>query len=81
MNNKGIWISLGLGLAVGGVLGVLFAPDKGSATRNRLKYSGKRMSDTLEHGVTRLKGRLHQLKDELGETLESRDGASRETIS
>jgi gas vesicle protein len=78
MNNKGVWISLGLGLAVGGVLGVLFAPDKGSATRNRLKYSGKRMSDTLQHGVTRIKGDLKQLKDELEE---SRDGAYRETIS
>ncbi len=81
MNNKGIWISLGLGLAVGSILGVLFAPDKGSATRNRLKHSGRRVSDTLQHGMTRIKGDLQQLRDELEETLESRDGASRGTIS
>jgi gas vesicle protein len=81
MNNKGIWVSLGLGLAVGGLLGVLFAPEKGSTTRNRIRHSGRRVSDTLQHGMTRIKGDLQQLRDELEETIESRDGSHRENIS
>jgi gas vesicle protein len=81
MNNKGIWVSLGLGLAVGGLLGVLFAPEKGSTTRNKIRQSGRRASDSLQHGMTRIKGDLKQFRDELEESIESRDGSHRKNIS
>ena len=36
------------GVAVGAVLGVLFAPDKGSKTRKKILETGKNYSDDLK---------------------------------
>ena len=37
-NSTNTFISLLLGLIVGGILGILFAPDKGNNTRDRLTF-------------------------------------------
>jgi gas vesicle protein len=37
-----------LGAAIGGVLGVLFAPDKGSETRKKLMAQGDDLTDALK---------------------------------
>ncbi|MBX9785587.1 MAG: YtxH domain-containing protein [Chitinophagaceae bacterium] len=44
-NSSKILIALGAGLAVGGVLGLLFAPAKGEETRNKIAESGKKLKD------------------------------------
>ena len=51
MNNTGkILTAVAAGAAAGVILGVLFAPDKGSETRRKINEQGKKIAD----GVKRL---------------------------
>ncbi len=42
------------GVAVGALLGVLFAPDKGSATREKISKKGKEYADDLNNKIDQL---------------------------
>ncbi len=48
-NTSKILIALGAGMVVGGVLGVLFAPDKGINTRHKIAENGKKLTDQFRH--------------------------------
>lgn len=61
-NTSKILIAMGAGLAIGGVLGVLFAPDKGSVTR-------KKIADAPKDLVDKIKGRIKIGKEKLDEKL------------
>ena len=47
-NSTNTFISLLLGLILGGVLGILFAPDKGNNTRDRLTFRLNKYKRKLE---------------------------------
>ena len=47
-NTSKILIAIGSGLAVGGLLGVLFAPDKGSVTRKKIAEAPKELADKIK---------------------------------
>ena len=47
-NTSKVLIALGAGLAIGGILGVLFAPDKGENTRNKIAENGKKLADQFK---------------------------------
>jgi gas vesicle protein len=48
-NNTGKVIgALLLGAAIGGALGILFAPDKGSRTRRKIMFKGEDLTDTMQ---------------------------------
>ena len=53
-------VALGAGLVVGGVLGILFAPDKGSETRKKISDTGKKLADKITHKVKPGKEKLEE---------------------
>ncbi len=60
MSKTNIVIGALTGLAVGALLGILFAPDKGSETRRKISRKG---SDTLEGLKDELDGLLDAFKE------------------
>ncbi|MEX1002616.1 MAG: YtxH domain-containing protein [Crocinitomicaceae bacterium] len=53
-NNTGKIIGAALaGVAIGGVLGILFAPDKGSETRRKLLEKGADLKDLIQDKIAR----------------------------
>lgn len=51
-------VALGAGLAIGGILGVLFAPRKGKETREKLKEEGARLKAQLNEKLSRGKEKI-----------------------
>ena len=50
-NSTNSFISLLVGLMLGGILGILFAPDKGNNTRDRLTFRLDRYKRKLENQI------------------------------
>jgi len=70
-NTSKVLIALGAGLAIGGILGVLFAPNKGSETRKKISDTGKKLADKITHkiklGKENLKAELSKVNGEMEE--------------
>lgn len=58
-----------IGIAIGSVLGLLFAPEKGSKTRKKISRKGKRAFEKINDTVG--KERLMELKSEFEDHLEN----------
>jgi gas vesicle protein len=51
-SNTATYVTVAIaGAAVGALMGVLFAPDKGSVTRHKLSGSAKKMASDLSHNL------------------------------
>jgi gas vesicle protein len=72
-NTSKVLIALGAGLAIGGILGVLFAPDKGENTRHKIAESGKKFTDQF-------KRKVKEGKEKMEETLSRVNGELEEVI-
>ena len=72
-NTSKILIALGAGLAIGGVLGVIFAPEKGSVTRHKIAEGGKKFADKfsrkIKEGKMKLQEELNKVNGEVEEEL------------
>lgn len=70
-NTTKILVALGAGLVVGGVLGIVFAPDKGSETRRKFTEKGKKLAGTFRNkleesmeNISRFNESFHEKKND-----------------
>ncbi|MEQ1798996.1 MAG: YtxH domain-containing protein [Lacibacter sp.] len=71
MNNAGkIAIAVAAGAVIGGVLGVLFAPDKGTDTRKKIVDGVKKIPDTVKEKFNGLRVNIKDKADSLKEKAE-----------
>ena len=70
MNTTGkILIAVAGGAAVGALMGVLFAPDKGSRTRRKLREEGMKIMDKVEDNLEKGKEKLEHLREDFEKKL------------
>jgi len=83
-NNAKIIAVLAAGVAAGAVLGILFAPDKGSETRKKVSEEGKRLAQTLKEKFNRVKERTEEVAGTIQQSideLEAKADMMREKMS
>lgn len=64
-DNSKVLVALLAGLAAGAALGLLFAPEKGSETRDKLSQSLKDLGDTIKDKAADEINNLTSLKDKV----------------
>ncbi len=69
-----ILAAVAAGIAAGAILGILFAPDKGSEIRRKISEKGKRFSDDAKDMLQKGKEKLNDLKEEIEKTMEGASG-------
>ncbi len=73
MKNLNIILAVVGGAIAGAAIGLLFAPEKGSDTRAKVKKFIKENADYLkEHGLNFKKDKIDEIADEIAEELESK---------
>jgi gas vesicle protein len=71
MNSKQMLLGVLGGIAAGALLGILFAPEKGSKTRRRISEKGGDFADTVKGKLNELLGVITEKFDQVKE--ETRD--------
>ncbi|RZK49014.1 MAG: YtxH domain-containing protein [Pedobacter sp.] len=71
-DNSKVVIALLAGLAAGAALGLLFAPEKGSETRDKLSESLKDLGDAIKDRAADEISNLASLKDKVVDNLKSK---------
>jgi gas vesicle protein len=79
-NNSKVLIALASGIAVGGLLGLLFAPNKGSETRKKIIGAEKKLTNSIKETVTKGKEKFSELKDGMKEKIEALNEKVKEYI-
>ncbi len=65
MNTSGkILAAVAAGIAAGAVLGILFAPDKGSETRRKMNEKGKKFAEDVKDKFSKGKDKFNDLKED-----------------
>lgn len=79
-NNNKILIAAGVGLAVGSILGILFAPDKGTETRNKIKESANKLADTFRGNAAKIKKNVNAAGESIKQRMDFVDDKVNEYI-
>lgn len=70
MNNTGkIITAVAAGAAAGAVLGILFAPDKGSETRKKINEQGKKIAEGVKDKFQKGKEKVNELKADIAKAV------------
>jgi gas vesicle protein len=73
MNNTGkIIVAVAAGIAVGAVLGVLFAPGKGSDTRKKMTAEGKKFYGDVKDKFRQSKEKFNDLKEDIEQKIKEK---------
>jgi gas vesicle protein len=68
-NSKVLWGFLA-GAAIGGALGILLAPDKGSETRRKIVEKGNDLSDAVKDKFNDVKDRFNDVKEKFNDVVD-----------
>lgn len=71
-DNSKVLVGLLVGLAAGAALGLLFAPEKGSETRDRLSQSLKDLGDSIKDKAADEINNLNNLKDKVVSSVKNK---------
>ena len=71
-DNSKVVVALLAGLAAGAALGLLFAPEKGSDTRDKLSESLKDLGDSIKEKAADEINNLTSLKDKVVDSIKSK---------
>lgn len=73
-DNAKVVAALLVGVAAGAALGILFAPEKGSETREKLNDSIKDLGETLKERSQEQLGQISEMADQVLSALKSKLG-------
>jgi len=73
-DNTKVFAALLAGIAAGAAIGILFAPEKGTDTRDKLNDALKNLSDAIKDRAAEEIENLTALKDRIVENVKSRAG-------
>jgi gas vesicle protein len=74
-DNSKVVVALLLGIAAGAALGILFAPEKGTETRDKLSESLKKLGDSIKETAANEIDNLVGLKDKVVDNIKSKIGS------
>jgi gas vesicle protein len=77
-DNTKVVVALLAGLAAGAALGILFAPDKGNETRDKLSESLKNLGDSIKETAANEIDNLVGMKDRIVNNIKSKVQAAEE---